>query len=59
MDTIQYMIEELALSGEIGLGACSKSTVYRYVQKLNERLEAEKYDWRVKADAKRLAVAII
>ncbi len=59
MDTVQYMIEELCLSGTVGVGARSKSTVYRYVRRINERLTAEKYDWRVKADVKNMAIDVI
>lgn len=59
MDTLQYMIEELALSGIVGVGNCSKSTLYRYVRRINERLTAEKCDWRVKADAKNMSIVMI
>ena len=59
MDTVQYMIEELSLSGIVGVGRCSKSTLYRYVRQINERLIAEKYDWRVKADAKNMAIVMV
>lgn len=43
-------IEELAMSGEVSLGRCSKSTLYRWCKEINERLEHGNYDWRVKAD---------
>lgn len=59
MDTIQFMIEELALSGEIGVGRCSVSTLYRYARQINERLESGHYDWRVKADIKRMSIVVI
>lgn len=41
-------VEELGLSGEINLGRCSRSTAYRDVKRINEYLEYNKYDWRVK-----------
>lgn len=59
MDTIQYMIEELSLSGAVGVGNCSKSTLYRYVRQINERLERERYDWRVKAKVKDMAIIVV
>lgn len=51
MDIIMA-IEELALSGGISLGRCSRSTVYRWTKAINEYLDYSKYDWRVKADYK-------
>ena len=59
MDTIQYTIEELCLSGAVGVGNCSKSTLYRYVRQINERLERENYDWLVKADAKDMTIIVV
>lgn len=59
MDTIQYMIEELSLSGAVGVGNCSKSTLYRYVRQINERLERERYDWRVEAKVKDMAIIVV
>lgn len=43
-------IQEIALSGGVGLGRCSTSTVYRWARTINAILEREKYDWRVKPD---------
>lgn len=59
MDNIQYMIEELSLSGAVGVGNCSKSTLYRYARQINNRLENQKYDWRVKAVAKDMAIIVV
>ena len=59
MDTIQYMIEELCPSGAVGVGKCSKSTLYRYVRQINERLERERYDWRVEAKVKDMAIIVV
>lgn len=47
-DEKQFAIEELSLSGEVSLGRCSKSTLYRWAREINDRLESGKYDWRVK-----------
>lgn len=58
MDNFDYAIAELSLSGTIGLGRCSESTVYRWAREINARLEAEKYDWRVKADAKNRSIYV-
>lgn len=51
-DEKQLAIEELAMSGEISLGNCSKSTLYRWRNEINDRLQISKYDWRVKANPK-------
>ena len=51
MDNYRLVIEELALSGSICIPG-SASTVYRWARVINEILESEKFDWRVKADAK-------
>ena len=60
MNNYQLAISELSLSGGIGLGNCSASTVYRWEKEINRILEAEKYDWRVKADVKaRASTAVL
>ena len=59
MDTIEYTIEELCLSVAVGVCNWSKSTLYRYVRQINERLERENYDWRVKADAKDMTIIVV
>lgn len=41
-------IEELALSGAIGLGRCHPSTQRRWVREINAILEHGKYPWRVR-----------
>lgn len=50
MDQYQFAIEEMALSGEVGLGECSKSTVYRWAREINNRLAFQKATWRVAPD---------
>lgn len=52
MDKYGWAIEELALSGEVGLGDSSISTVYRWAREINRRLDHENYDWRVKVNDK-------
>lgn len=51
-DEKQFAIEELSLSGEVSLGNCSKSTLYRWRNEINDRLQISKCDWRVKANPK-------
>lgn len=41
-------VEELGMDGTICLGRCSRSTAYRDTKRINEYLEANKYDWRVR-----------
>ena len=52
-------IEECGMDGEIGLGRCSASTVYAWARKMNEILESDKADWRVKALAKERAIKAV
>lgn len=52
IDNYEIAIAELSLSGEVSLGQCSKSTVYRWARIINEHLAYEKCDWRVKPDVK-------
>ena len=58
MDIIMA-VEEIGLDGGISLGRCSRSTVYRWVKAINEYLEWNKYDWRVKADYKNYLINMI
>ena len=57
MDII-IAIEELYLSGAISLGRRSRSTVYRWTKAINEQLEFEKCNWRVKADYKDCSIYV-
>lgn len=50
VDGYDMAIAELSLSGAISLGKCSVSTLYRWRNKINERLERERADWRVEAE---------
>lgn len=58
MDNIVMAVEEIALSGGISLGRCSRSTVYRWTKAINEYLERSKCTWRVKADYKHCYIDI-
>jgi hypothetical protein len=56
---IVMAIEELCFDGGISLGRCSRSTVYRWTKAINEYLERDQYEWRVKADYKNCCIDII
>ena len=58
MDII-LAVEELALSGGISLGRRSRSTVYRWTKAINEYLETNKCEWRVKADDKNCYIDVM
>lgn len=58
MDVI-LAVEEIGFDGGISLGKCSKSTVYRWTKAINEYLERNKYNWRVKADYKNCCIDMI
>lgn len=55
MVDISIIVSEIALSGGITVRG-SKSTLYRYKRLINEYLEREKADWRVKADVKTMSI---
>lgn len=52
-------VEEIGFDGSVSLGKCSRSTVYRWAKAMNEYLERNKYDWRVKADYKNCCINVI
>ena len=52
-------VEEIGFDGSVGLGKCSRSTVYRWAKAMNEYLERNKYDWRVKADYKNCCINMV
>lgn len=58
MDIIMA-VEEIGMDGGISLGRCSRSTVYRLTKAINEYLEYNKYDWRVKADYQNYHINIV
>lgn len=58
MDIIMA-VEEISFDGGVSLGKCSRSTVYRWTKAINEYLERNKYDWRVKADYKNCCINMV
>lgn len=46
----RLVIAELAFDGSVSLGQCSRSTVTRWARDINDILEREGYEWRVKAN---------
>lgn len=59
MNDIVLTVEEIGMDGSITLGRCSKSTLYRWRKTINEYLEKNHYDWRVKANAKDMSLTMI
>lgn len=45
---VPMVVEELGMDGTISLGRCSRSTAHRDTKRVNEYLEKNNYDWRVK-----------
>ena len=46
-------VEEMYIDGTgVSLGRCSRSTVYRWAKNVNEILESDKVNWRVKPNYK-------
>lgn len=58
MDII-LAVEELAISGGISLGKCSRNTVYRWTKAINKYLKVNKYEWSVKADYKNCCIDVV
>lgn len=56
---IVMAIEELCFDGGISLCGRSRSAVYRWTKAINEYLEFNKYEWRVKADYRTCCINII
>lgn len=52
LDSCDWAIQELSLSGSVGLGPCHPSTLTRWARIINQRLEVQKANWRVKTDHK-------
>ena len=44
---ISTAVEEIGLSGHVGIGRCCKSTLKNWVNDINDYLEANHFDWRV------------
>lgn len=58
MDII-LTVEEIGFDSGVSLGKCSRSTVYRWTKAINNYLERNKYDWRVKADYKNCCINMV
>lgn len=52
-------IEELAVDGIVSLGAVSERTVQRYRKNINDILDAQDADWRIRADNKRRLLIVV
>ena len=55
---VLIFVEELAFSGEVSLSNCSKRTLQRWTKVINDYLEANNYDWRVKANTERNTIEV-
>lgn len=55
---IVMAIEEIAVSGEVGIKKCSASTLYRWCRAINEHLRKNKYEWRVKASKSTMTIRV-
>ena len=55
---VLMIVEELACSGAVSLGNCSHRTVQRWAKRVNEYLEANKYEWRVKPNINNNAIEV-
>ena len=58
MDNLAIVVEELAFDGAV-MVVCSDSTMYRWVREINDYLERNKYEWRVKANRKERLIEVI
>lgn len=59
MDNIVMAVEEIGMDGSVSLGKCSKSTLYRWRKAINEYLERNHFDWRVRADVKDMSLTLV
>lgn len=59
MRDIRIAVAELHLSGAISLGRCSTRTLYRWAKDINEYLDRERADWRVKVNPSDGIIAVI
>ena len=58
MKDIELWVEEILFDGSIAVD-CSKSTLYRWVREMNEYLEHNKYEWRVRPNIKEMSIEVI
>ena len=58
MKDIELWVEEILFDKSIAV-VCSVSTMYRWAKEINEYLEHNKYDWRVKANIKEMSIDMV
>lgn len=58
MKDLALWVGELAFDGAVAV-RCSDSTLYRWVKEINEYLEWEKYEWRVRANRKERLIEVV
>lgn len=56
MFDVVLAVEELALSGAISMGRCSRSTAYRNTKQVREYLESQHFPWDVRLKVEPAAV---
>lgn len=59
MNNVVMLVEELACSGVVVIGECSKRTLQRWAKRVNDYLEANNYDWRVRANTKDFTLEVV
>lgn len=59
MNDIVLAVEEIGMDGSVSLIGYSKSTLYRWCKAINEYLEKNHFDWRVKANAKDMSITMV
>ena len=47
---LSVIIKEIDSKGSTFLGKCSRSTLYRWAQNINEKLRNGNYNWRVEVN---------
>lgn len=56
---IYMLVAELYISNAVSLGNCSKRTVQIWAKRVNDYLEANNYEWRVRANTKDKTIEVI
>lgn len=51
-NNISMWAEEIAFDGAVSIPGMPRSTLYRWARAMNEYLESNKYEWRVRANYK-------
>lgn len=58
MRDLRLWVEEIYIDGAVAF-RCSDSTLYRWVKEINEYLEREKCEWRVRANRKERTIEVV